>query len=222
MQSPNFVIEKNLAEQLNLKHIAGVDEVGRGCLAGPIVAADVIFGKHVVRGDAMKAIADSKKLTSKKRKELDLWIRENCFDFAVGEVDSEEIDQYGIGAANVIAFSRALNGLQSCDFAIIDGRKFRGLDFQFACFEKGESKSISIAAASIVAKVYRDNLMRDNNLVYPEYGFDKHKGYGSELHYEKLLRFGPSQIHRKTFLKSIEPKQDTLFWNTKLQITNVE
>lgn len=211
MQSPNFEIEKNLAEQLNITYIAGVDEVGRGCLAGPIVAAAVIFDKHVVRGKIMKEIADSKSLTAKKRKEIDLWIRENCFDFAIGEVDAEEIDQFGIGAANVMAFSRALNGLQKCDFAVIDGRKFRGLDFQFACFEKGESKSISIAAASIVAKVYRDNLMKDNSLIYPEYGFEKHKGYGSELHYEKVLQFGPSPIHRKTFLKSIEPKQETLF-----------
>ncbi len=211
MQSPNFEIEKTFCQQLNIQYVAGVDEVGRGCLAGPIVAAAVVFDKYVVRGKMMKEIADSKVLTSKKRAEIDLWIRDNCFDFAIGEVDAEEIDQFGIGAANVMAFSRALNGLRECEFAVIDGRKFRGLDFQFACFEKGESKSISIAVASIIAKVYRDNLMRDNALIYPEYDFDKHKGYGSEHHYEKLLQFGPSPIHRKTFLSSLDDKQQSLF-----------
>lgn len=198
---PSFDVEKDLISQ-GYGLIAGVDEVGRGALAGPIVSAAVIFD---VRYKIKAGIIDSKKLDAKKRAELKEYILSNCLDSGVGEVSSEEIDRIGIGAANILSFSRALKSLKCVDFALIDGRKFRGFDYKYQCLVKGESKSISIAAASIVAKVHRDRTM--DELCDGKYQFVKNKGYGTKDHISLLKTHGPSVYHRKSFIRAILSNQ---------------
>lgn len=206
---PNFEIELGLLKQ-GYKSVAGVDEVGRGALAGPIVAAAVVFNGYEDLLDKLNGIDDSKKLSPKKRAELDPVIRELAGDVSIGEVSVEEIDKFGIGAANVMAFERALDGLKKIDFVLIDGRKFRGFRYSYRCLEKGESKSLSIAAASIVAKVYRDDLMVKLHDEISEYDFKSNKGYGGKKHYAKLFETGPSKHHRKSFLKFLDKTQISL------------
>lgn len=208
---PNFDIEKGLLNQYSI--IAGVDEVGRGSLAGPIVAAAVVFKKYDNIVDKLNEVNDSKKLTPLKRFELDRIIRKYASDLNIGRVEAEEIDKIGIGAANILAFKRALDGLKKCDLALIDGRPFHGFEYQFHCIEKGESKSISVAAASIIAKVYRDNIMEDIHEEIFRYDFASNKGYGSKHHFEAIEKYGLSHYHRKSFLKKIDnvQKQPKLF-----------
>ncbi|MFA7254228.1 MAG: ribonuclease HII [Patescibacteria group bacterium] len=207
---PDFEFEKHYLEE-GFTAIAGVDEVGRGCLAGPIVAGAVIFDNYK-RKAKFKEIDDSKILTLEKRVELDKLIRRNAADFAIGVCSVEEINKFGIGAANIMAFERALNGLKECDFALIDGRHFRGFSYSYKCLEKGESKSFSIAAASIIAKVYRDNTMIDLASEFPEYNFENNKGYGCKKHYEALEHYGPCKLHRKLFLRKFNAhNKQTLF-----------
>jgi len=205
---PTFQIEIELNN--TYKTVAGVDEVGRGALAGPIVAAAVIFESYDKIKRKLKGVNDSKVLSSKAREELDPLIRTVATDFAIGEVSHEEIDKVGIGAANVIAFKRALDKLKKVDLALIDGRRFRGFEYAYRCLEKGESKSLSIAAASIIAKVYRDNLMIKLSDDFPEFNFASNKGYGGKTHHDKLKEIGPCPIHRKSFLKWLD-KPRTLF-----------
>ena len=202
--SPTFNFEKELSERHGL--IAGVDEVGRGALAGPIVAAAVIFNKYEKITESLKGINDSKKLSPTKRLNFDELIKRKAFDFGIGIVSADEIDHFGIGAANIIAFQRALKNIKKCDFVLIDGRKFRGFEYPYLCLEKGESKSISIAAASIIAKVYRDALMQEIHDEIFRYDFASNKGYGSARHFEALEKFGPSKFHRKTFLFKMDNK----------------
>lgn len=197
-RKPNFKLELELQSDYRL--IAGVDEVGRGAIAGPIVAGAVVFSDYTKTKRKLKGVNDSKKLTAKMRTELSTLIRELALDFAIGEVSPGEIDSLGIGAANILAFERALNNLKSCHFALIDGRKFRGFSYPFSCHEKGESKSLSIAAASIIAKVYRDELMKEVAMKIDQYSFEQNVGYGGKAHYKALEQFGPSEIHRRTFL----------------------
>jgi len=195
--------------------VAGVDEVGRGALAGPIVAAAVVFDFNnptlLTRSLQKCRISDSKTLTEKQRTKADKVIRKYAVDLAIGEVTSREIDKHGIGAANVLAFKRALDGLSKCDFVLIDGRKFRGFSYKYRCLVKGESKSISIAAASIIAKVYRDKLMEELHKEFEIYNFARHKGYGSKSHISAILKHGPSPHHRKSFLKKISNSNHRLF-----------
>lgn len=200
---PNFEIEKSIFEVDN-KLIAGVDEVGRGALAGPIVAAAVIFTKYDDVIQALGGIRDSKLLSQSKRENLDKIVRDEAHSYSIGSVSVEEIDTFGIGAANILAFKRALDGLIMCDFALIDGRKFRGFEYPYRCIVKGESKSISIAAASIIAKVYRDNLMNLEHTKNMNYGFNHNKGYGTPEHLESLKKYGPSDSHRKSFIKDLQ------------------
>ena len=208
---PNFNYEIDLEKNNGI--IAGVDEVGRGCIAGPIVACAVVFQDYEKIKKKLKGVTDSKKLTAKKREELDLVIRKHAADFAIGMSTVEEIDTIGIGAANILAFKRALDSLKRCDYALIDGRKFRGFEYRYLCLEKGELKSLSIAAASIVAKVFRDKLMGDIHPECPEYDFLSNKGYGGKSHYQALEKLGPSTHHRKTFLRKFEEhkSQSSLF-----------
>lgn len=210
-QTPNFDIEIDLLRDYS--SIAGVDEVGRGALAGPIVAAAVVFDKYDKIIKKLREVNDSKILTPLKRFELDHVIRDEAADFAVGVVEPDEIDLHGIGAANVLAFKRALDQLKNCSIALIDGRRFRGFDYKYRCVEKGESKSISVAAASIIAKVYRDNLMENIHEEIFRYDFASNKGYGSKNHYDALIKYGPSKYHRKSFLVKLEKNlgQKTLF-----------
>lgn len=203
---PSFKCEKVSSKQYGV--VAGVDEVGRGALAGPLVAAAVVFDKYDKVSKELKEIRDSKILTANKRFILDSIIKAIAVEYSFGVVSSQEIDAYGIGAANVLVFQRALDGLKECNHALIDGRKFRGMKFSYQCLEKGESKSISIAAASIIAKVYRDNLMQEIHDHIYKYDFASNKGYGSNKHLEALEKYGLSKFHRKSFLFHLKNKKE--------------
>ena len=194
--TPNFQLEEKYIS-LGYRMIAGVDEVGRGALAGPLLAAAVVFDTAI---DGLEELNDSKKLSSKKREELSILIREKALDWAIGKVEAEEIDSLGIGAANILAFQRALQGLKTVDFALIDGRAFRGFDYRFSAVVKGDSKSLSIAAASILAKVERDSLLctLDPKQLY---GFRDNAGYGTDEHLQAIDKYGVSPHHRKSFLQ---------------------
>lgn len=205
---PNFDLELQFRNE-KIKIIAGIDEVGRGALAGPIVAGAVVFANYDDL-DSLNEINDSKKLTAKKREELDALIKKLSADYAIGVVEAEEIDKIGIGAANIVAFKRALDQLRKCDLALIDGRKFRGFEYKYYCFEKGESKSISIAAASIIAKVYRDNLMAKLGLEFSQYDFENNVGYGADKHFEGIKKHGLTKYHRRSFLSCLD-KPASLF-----------
>jgi len=205
---PSFDFELKIGED---KIVAGVDEVGRGALAGPIVAAAVVFENYKQIKPILASVIDSKKLSASKRIKIDELIRRTAADLSIGKVEADEIDRIGIGAANILAFKKALDGLKKCDFALIDGRKFRGFEYKYRCIEKGESHSISIAAASIIAKVYRDNLMKKASTVFPDYGFESNMGYGGKSHYEVLIKNGPSTFHRKSFLEKLKLDQGHLF-----------
>lgn len=207
IERPNFEIEKELKKKgHNL--IAGVDEVGRGALAGPIVAAAVAFDIEK-KFEGLDKIIDSKIIKHGIREFVDRLIRKNALLAGIGVVEVAEIDKYGIGAANILAFDRALDNLDiNIDYVLIDGRKFRGFNYKYHCIEKGESKSISVAAASIIAKVYRDNLMNELHTLNSIYGFDKHKGYGSKFHIRAIKTHGLSIHHRKSFLRKILFDQD--------------
>lgn len=176
--------------------IGGVDEVGMGCLAGPVVAAAVILNlKHIPAG-----ITDSKAISAKKRELLRPLIEESASAWAIGEATVEEIDQLNIYHAARLAMKRAVENLTlKPDFLLIDGRAKLDLNIPQISIVKGDQQSVSIAAASILAKVYRDNLMCDLDRTYPGYEFAKHKGYGSVLHRQNLQKQGPSPLHRKTF-----------------------
>ena len=182
------------------KIICGVDEAGRGPLAGPVYAAAVILPKgHIVEG-----VNDSKKLSEKKREMLFEKIISECVCYSVGTASEQEIDEINILQATFLAMKRAVNGLSvKPDIALIDGNKKPGLDIVEWDIIKGDSKSANIAAASIIAKVSRDRYMLEMAEKYPQYQFERHKGYGTKLHYEMIKKYGISPIHRKTFLKKI-------------------
>lgn len=182
----------------------GCDEAGAGPLAGPVYAAAVIlpFGLEI------PGLNDSKKLTEKKREALFPVIQEAALAWSVACVDAAEIDATDILSARMKAMQLAIDGLeQKADFALIDGNRDRGKSASITtphrCVVKGDSLSASIAAASVLAKVSRDHVMLEMAKVYPEYQFEKHKGYGTKLHYEMLRTYGPSPIHRRTFLKNL-------------------
>lgn len=180
--------------------ICGVDEAGRGPLAGPVYAAAVILPKgHIIEG-----VNDSKKLSAKKREMLFDRIVDECVCYGIGTASESEIDEINILQATFLAMKRAVESLQiKPDIALIDGNKKPGLDIAEQTIVKGDSKSANIAAASIIAKVSRDRYMLEMAEKYPQYQFEKHKGYGTKLHYEMLEKYGVSPIHRKTFLKKI-------------------
>lgn len=202
---PTFKEEKELIRN-GYAIIAGLDEVGRGALAGPIVAAAVVLDVDKTFYGLGK-VADSKSLVSSEREKLDRHIQKGAQTIGIGVVEASDVDRFGIGKANILAFHRALDTIK-IDFALIDGRHFRGFEYNYRCLIKGELKSISIAAASIVAKVHRDNLMDSLNQDISIYGFNKHKGYGTKSHIEALLKHGPSRHHRKSFLKKLDLGQN--------------
>ena len=185
---------------LEYEYIAGVDEAGRGPLAGPVYAAAVIL-KPVARIDG---INDSKKLSEKKREELYDVIIENSIAYAVYSIDEKTIDEVNILNATHMAMNGAVNSLSvRPDFVLIDGNSIKNMTLPHETIVKGDAKSISIAAASILAKVSRDRYIIKMAEKYPEYGFEKHKGYGTKAHTEAILKYGPCEIHRKTFLKKL-------------------
>lgn len=199
---PDFEIE-TLAKQKGFKVICGVDEAGRGPLAGPVCAAAVILPEDCV----IEGLNDSKKISEKKRELLFDKIIETAVDYEIAFGTVEEITEYNILNATYLAMNRAINKLverQNADFALIDGNGIpRGIKIPCETVVKGDSKSYSIAAASILAKVTRDRLMLEYAKEYPEYCFEQHKGYGTKLHNEMILKHGPTKIHRPDFLRNL-------------------
>ena len=184
--------------------VCGCDEAGAGPLAGPVYAAAVILPL----GLDIPGLDDSKKLTEKKREALFPVIQEQALAWSVAAVDAAEIDRTDILSARMKAMQLAIDRLSpKPDFALIDGNRDRGrtsaITAPHRCLVKGDSLSASIAAASILAKVSRDRYMTEAAAQYPAYGFDRHKGYGTRLHYQLLREHGPSPIHRRTFLKNL-------------------
>ena len=176
--------------------IAGVDEVGRGPLFGPVVAAAVILAP----GFRFDGLTDSKKLTEKKRNELDVEIRANAVCWAIAEVDAETIDRINIRQASLMAMRRAVGQLAlSPDYLLIDGRDVIDSECRQQAVIHGDAISFSIAAASVLAKVYRDRLLVELDREYPGYGLAQHKGYGCPAHLAALQRLGPTPLHRKSF-----------------------
>ena len=173
--------------------IAGVDEVGRGCLAGPVIAASVILKRPI------KGLMDSKRLSSKKREDLSQIIIKNSI-FAIGAADSQEIDQINILQASLLAMQRSLEKLDmQPKKVLVDGNHIFETSIEIEAIVGGDNLIPSISAASIVAKVFRDRLMMAYSKEFPNYGFDKHKGYPTKLHKEMLKKYGLTRIHRKTF-----------------------
>jgi len=176
--------------------IAGVDEVGRGPLFGPVVAAAVILAP----GFRLDGLTDSKKLSEKKRNEMDPEIRANAVAWAIASVDAETIDRINIRQASLLAMRRAVEQLAlSPDFLLIDGRDTIDWDCPQRAVVKGDATSFSIAAASVLAKVYRDRLIVDLDREFPGYGLAQHKGYGTAEHLAALTRLGPTPLHRRSF-----------------------
>lgn len=180
--------------------VCGVDEAGRGPLAGPVVAAAVILAP----GTQLPGVNDSKKLSEKKREQLFDYVRENALAYGIGEASEAEIDEINILNATFLAMRRAIENMDAAaDFALIDGNRIQGLDIPAECVIGGDAKVLSIAAASILAKVTRDRKMRQLAEVYPQYGFEKHKGYGTKAHYAAIEQYGVCPIHRRSFLKKV-------------------
>ncbi len=181
--------------------ICGIDEAGRGPLAGDVYAAAVILPDDII----IDGINDSKKLSEKKREKLFDEIIEKAESYCIATASVEEIDRLNILQATMLAMKRAVNGLSiKPDIALIDGNKTPELDeIKAHAVIKGDASSASIAAASILAKVARDRYMKELAEKYPQYRFEKHKGYGTKLHNELILEYGPSEVHRRTFLRKL-------------------
>ena len=178
--------------------ICGVDEAGRGPLAGPVCAAAVILPRHI----DIPGLNDSKKLSDKRRREIFPIIKEQALAYGIGFASHEEIDEINILQATYLAMERALAQLKlSPELALIDGNRAKDFGIPVRTVVKGDSLSANIAAASVLAKVTRDDWMLEQAKLYPEYGFEVHKGYGTKAHYEALSAHGPCPIHRKSFLK---------------------
>lgn len=179
-----------------LKYIAGVDEAGRGPLAGPVFAAAVIFEKGV----CIPEINDSKKLSEKKREELFDIIKEKALCYSIVSVDEKEIDKINILSATLKCFNIAVSNLTiTPDIALIDGNRVGDMPVECKTVVKGDALSMSIAAASILAKVARDRYITELDKKYPMYNFKKHKGYGTKEHLEAIKEYGPCEIHRLSF-----------------------
>jgi len=178
--------------------ICGVDEAGRGPLAGPVCAAAVILPPNL----EIPGLDDSKKLSDKKRRALFPVIQEKALAYGIAFADHEEIDKINILQATYLAMERAIAKLElSPDMALIDGNRSKDFGIPVTTVVHGDSLSANIAAASVLAKVTRDNYMEEMAALYPQYGFEIHKAYGTKAHYEALREFGPSPIHRMTFLR---------------------
>ncbi len=196
---PDYIIENEITHR-GFKFVCGVDEAGRGPLAGPVCAAAVILES----GTEIEGLNDSKKLTEKKREQLFDIIKEKAVAYSVAFASVEEIEELNILGATFLAMKRAVEGLPiKADFAIIDGNRLPNLEIDAEPVIKGDAKSMSIAAASVLAKVTRDRLLLEYDKQYPEYSFAAHKGYGTKAHYEAIAKHGITPIHRKSFLKGV-------------------
>ena len=195
----DYTFEKSAYDR-GFTAVCGIDEAGRGPLAGPVYAAAVLLPEGLV----IEGLNDSKKLSEKKREALFDVICENALAYGIGFADEKEIDEINILQATYLAMRRAYDNMQKkCDYVLVDGNRMPPMPVPGETIVKGDAKSPSIAAASILAKVSRDRVMLKYAEEYPEYEFEKHKGYGTKAHTEALLQHGPSPIHRKTFLKKI-------------------
>lgn len=198
MQDKNmWQIEQEYFEQ-GIQLICGIDEAGRGPLCGPVCAAAVILPANL----EIPGLNDSKKLTDKRRRELYPIIKEQAVAYGIGLADHKEIDEINILQATYLAMERALAQLNvKPELALIDGNRAKDFGLPVKTVVKGDSLSANIAAASVLAKVTRDMLMEEYAKEYPQYGFEVHKGYGTNAHYAALTEHGPCPIHRMTFLK---------------------
>ena len=202
----NFYNFENEYYEKGYKNICGIDEVGRGCLFGDVVSCAIIMPKD----DFIEGVNDSKKLSPKKREELYPKILESCLAVGIGRANPDIIDKVNIKMATHISMINALENLRdkegkkvSADCVLIDAETIETGIFQKAII-KGDESCYSIACASIIAKVYRDNLCDKWAEDYPHYGIEKHKGYGTKYHRDALKAYGPTKMHRKTFLKNIK------------------
>ncbi len=206
---PNYQFEMELMPEFNI--IAGVDEVGRGCLAGPVFAASAVlnFEEKLLN----IGINDSKLLTAQKRNQIFQLLIENDIDFNFAKIDSLEIDKINILQASKKAMIDSILGLNTkIDFILVDGNQKLNIAIPQKTIIKGDSKSLSIACASIIAKCKRDLYMIEIvHQKYPEYRFDKHKGYATKEHFKALTKYGETEFHRKTFLRKFYIKQLSIF-----------
>lgn len=198
---PDYEFEHQLKNK-GYNAVCGVDEAGRGPLCGPVCAASVILPIDC----EIEGLNDSKKLSEKKREALFDVICQKALAYSIEFVDNNVIDEINILEATMMCMTNAVKTLSiSADYALIDGNKIpKMLDIPAESVVKGDAKSMSIAAASILAKVSRDRLMMQYDEKYPQYNFKKHKGYGTKAHYEAIIEFGPCEIHRKSFLKTLD------------------
>ena len=197
---PDFELEKKATEN-GYRFVCGVDEAGRGPLAGPVCAAAVILDQDI----ELEGVNDSKKLSEKKREALFDVICEKAVAYSIAFASVEEIEEFNILNATYLAMNRAIEGLKvKSDFALIDGNRVpKDIKINCETVVKGDAKSLSIAAASILAKVTRDRLLLEYDKQYPEYNFAKHKGYGTAEHMEAIRKYGMSEVHRPSFLKKL-------------------
>lgn len=205
---PDFSFENSHIKDYPI--IAGVDEAGRGPIAGPVVAAAVVFHEQF----EIPKLNDSKQITEKKRNELyELLISDKRISYGIGIVDETKIDEINILNATYLAMELAVSNLKpKPNLLLIDGNRFKSTKYKsFQTIVKGDSKSFSIAAASIIAKVTRDRMMKEYHAEFPEYGFDKHKGYGTKSHFAAIKKSGKCRIHRNSFLIKFDNRVEGLF-----------
>ncbi|MEO7672874.1 MAG: ribonuclease HII [Pyrinomonadaceae bacterium] len=197
------IVFEEQARSEGFRFIAGVDEVGRGCLAGPVVAAACILDPLKSLPDGLN---DSKKVTPEKRRHIAEELKQNAVAYAIGRIEAEEIDEINILEATKKAMVMAIGSLQpSADFLLIDALQLKQIRLPQKGIIRGDSISASIAAASIIAKTFRDDLMRELDIEHPQYGFAQHVGYGTAVHWEALRIHGPCRLHRRSFKGVLQP-----------------
>lgn len=205
IQNPVDLYAYDMEKRLSYPLLCGVDEAGRGPLAGDVYAAAVILSPEQLP----KGLNDSKKLTEKKREQLFPQIQEMAVAYCIATASVEEIATYNILGATMLAMQRAVAGLSvQPDYVLVDGNRMPMLSVAAETVVKGDATSASIAAASILAKVARDHYLLELDVQYPQYGFAKHKGYGTKAHCEAILQYGPSPVHRKAFLRKLLHETD--------------
>ena len=200
MVTPTINLEQKLWKQGYI-NVVGIDEAGRGPLAGPVSAGAVLINS---KDQVVEGVRDSKKMSEKQRERVFEEIKEKSTAWGVGLASNAEIDKFGIQKAVRIAMERALNEVKKkvkkVDYLIVDGKNVSKIfGYKMDRITKGDMYHYSISAASVLAKVTRDRIMREMNIKYPQYGFEKHVGYGTKLHIEMLKKYGPCEIHRKSF-----------------------